>query len=135
MRMPWELAESWKPGDRPIGAVRRPTRRISRRGWLRQHLGKPCPYCGVTMNRSLGWNGPQAPSRDHQVPRSRKGPHVAANILVCCRACNEEKGCLTHEEFAAVRAGLASRYDHVIHRLRGIASNPNARVAREVVDA
>lgn len=94
---------------------------------LRWYLGKPCPYCGVTMNRDRGWNSRDAPSRDHRIPQSRGGKHNAVNITVCCRMCNEEKGSLDPEEFTAVRAGLASRLDHRWHAERSRAMNPRAR--------
>jgi 5-methylcytosine-specific restriction endonuclease McrA len=82
-----------------------------------------CPYCGVTMNRDRGWNSPQAPSRDHRVPRSRGGTDRPENILVCCRMCNEDKASLTTEEYMAVRAGNASRLDHIWNAQRSVAMN------------
>lgn len=85
--------------------------RVKRAQHLRTALGEPCPYCGVTMNRDNGYHSPQAPSRDHRVPVWRGGSERRANIIIVCRGCNEEKGCLTSEEYMAVRAGLACRLD------------------------
>lgn len=121
MRMPWELAEGWQPGD-PIIGMKARTRSRSQ-GWLRLHLGKPCPYCGITMHRDAGWNSPQAPSRDHKIPLSRGGPDTRENMIVCCRGCNEDKGSLTPEEYIAVRAGIASRLDKIIHARRSLEMN------------
>jgi 5-methylcytosine-specific restriction endonuclease McrA len=92
------------PGRRPLGRQRR-------------YIGKPCPYCGVTMTRRSGHLANTAPSRDHLIPFSRGGLNVTENIIVCCRGCNEDKGKLTAEEYAAVRAGLASRLDPWYDRL------------------
>lgn len=123
-RFPEELPERWVPGSRPIGARHRPLRRSMR---LNGHIGKPCPYCGVTMNRDRGWNSPDAPSRDHRIPLARNGPDTRDNIVICCRRCNEEKGCLTPEEFAAVRAGIACRLDHIWNARRSVEMNPQSQ--------
>lgn len=128
MRMPWELAEG---PPSLIGVKSRGPSKFGRR--LRNHLGEPCPYCGVTMNRDGGWDSRQAPSRDHRIPISRGGSNAPENIGICCRRCNEEKGSLTPEEFVAVRAGIASRLDHRWSAERSVAMNPKARAYRERV--
>jgi 5-methylcytosine-specific restriction endonuclease McrA len=94
------------PGRRPVGRQRR-------------YIGKPCPYCGVTMTRREGYLADTAPSRDHLIPICRGGLRVTENMIVCCRGCNEDKGKLTAEEYAAVRAGEASRLDYWYDRLVG----------------
>lgn len=81
-------------------------------GKLLRWEGKPCPYCGIRMTRTQGWGRPCSPSRDHRIPLSRGGPNVPDNLLICCRRCNERKGSLDEEEFAAWKDGLASRLDH-----------------------
>jgi 5-methylcytosine-specific restriction endonuclease McrA len=109
MQMPWEITDK-KPT--PIVGIRE--RGLSSRvgdGRLRRFVGKACPFCGIIMSRRNGFNYPSAPSRDHDIPRSRGGLHVDSNILICCRSCNEDKGSLTANEYRAVRAGLASRLD------------------------
>lgn len=127
MKMPWELAErDWKVGDPPIGVKNRD--HLRSRGWLRRHVGRRCPYCGLTMTRERGWNSQRAPSRDHCIPLSRGGANTLANMIVCCRRCNEDKGSLTQEEYLAVLAGLASRLDHITQARRSREMNPqNAR--------
>lgn len=97
--------------------VRRPSPQSRR---MTPQLGKPCPYCGVTMNRDKGWNSPDAPSRDHKIPRSRGGNNLPNNIVICCRSCNEDKGSLDAEEYMAVLTGLACRIDHIWHARRGL---------------
>lgn len=92
--------------------------RVARR--LHWYFGKQCPYCGVQMSRdSLRL----MPSRDHRIPRSRGGTHTPSNITICCRGCNEDKGSLTVEEYMAVRAGLASRLDHIWNARRSMERN------------
>lgn len=125
MQMPWEIAAlaARQTGDPPVGVNWR-FDRLSR-GRLRRAVGSPCPYCGVTMNRDRGWNGPEAPSRDHRIPRARGGLNVVQNIIICCRRCNEDKGCLTTEEYTAVLAGAASRLDHIWNARRSVEMNRN----------
>lgn len=77
------------------------------RNMLRKH-GKFCRYCDVEMTKDIR---DRAPSRDHIIPLSRGGPDTFENIAMACRACNEEKGSLTAEEYVAWKAGLASRLD------------------------
>ena len=137
MKMPWEISEAAVDRLAPIVGARR--RDLSTRigsGRLKAFLGKHCPYCGVVMNRDRGWNGRQAPSRDHRIPVSRGGAHTIDNLLVCCRSCNEEKGSLLVEEFMAVRAGIASRIDHLWNIRRSVAFNGRAPApAREAAKA
>ncbi len=117
MQMPWEIR------DRPIGAKRRDLSTRFGNGRLHRYLGSQCPYCGVVMNRDGGFNGPQAPSRDHRVPVSRGGQNVPENIIICCRRCNEDKGSLRVEEYQAVLAGLASRLDIIWNIKRSVEGN------------
>jgi 5-methylcytosine-specific restriction endonuclease McrA len=56
--------------------------------------GKPCPYCGVTMDR-------RTKSLDHIVPVSKGGMHSAANVLICCLRCNTRKGSLEFQDWLA----------------------------------
>jgi 5-methylcytosine-specific restriction endonuclease McrA len=51
------------------------------------------------MSDFNGRNDWRAPSHDHVIPRSRGGRNTIANIMICCRRCNQEKGSLTREEF------------------------------------
>ena len=102
MQMPWEISErSYAVRDLTNG---RGT------GKLGRFVGKPCPYCGERMERGLA--GSRAPSRDHRLPTSRGGMHTIANLIVCCRRCNECKGSLDEEEFNAWKDGRVSRLDH-----------------------
>lgn len=78
---------------------------------MAQYVGCVCPYCEGTMARY----GRRAPSRDHKVPRARGGSDHPDNIHICCRRCNEDKGSLDHDEYLAVRAGLATRLDKGRH--------------------
>lgn len=84
---------------------------------LKRFEGKPCPYCRRPMMRAKSHLAARAPSRDHMTPRSRGGTDDPSNILVCCRACNEDKGSLDHVEYLAVLAGTATRIDRHMQRL------------------
>jgi 5-methylcytosine-specific restriction endonuclease McrA len=37
----------------------------------------------------------------HRIPKSKGGTNTLANIDVCCKRCNSEKGSMLPEEFAA----------------------------------
>ena len=52
-----------------------------------------CPYCLQTFPIKDS-------TRDHLVPRSRGGRTEPANIILCCKECNSQKGALTPEEYA-----------------------------------
>lgn len=90
------------------GAIAKLVARHSRRHFLsiKKYRGKLCAYC---RNPMLGrGNASDAPSRDHRFPMSRGGWDVRWNTVVCCRACNERKGHLDEEEYAAVLVDIAS---------------------------
>ena len=111
MQMPWEISERAVTDHETfviVGVRRRDLTTRYGTGRLRRFLGKPCPYCGICMNREKGFHCADAPSRDHRIPISRGGRDLAKNIVICCRRCNENKGALDPEEYMAVRNGIAS---------------------------
>lgn len=61
---------------------------------LRDHHGKPCPYCRRQMNTA---DKRVMPTRDHIVPRRNNGKE----IIICCLTCNAIKGHMMPEEWAA----------------------------------
>lgn len=72
---------------------------------MRKFRGLPCPYCGDPMGTR--GNRPNAPTRDHVVPYS---VDTESDIIVVCRACNEDKGPRTLEQwFAHLVATLDAR--------------------------
>jgi 5-methylcytosine-specific restriction endonuclease McrA len=78
-------------------------------------LMKECPYCLQMLNV-------QNFSCDHEVPVSRGGSYSWANVVVCCKNCNEAKGPLLGDEFVAIM-GLLLTFPmqsklNVIRRLR-----------------
>jgi hypothetical protein len=123
MRMPWEISETAVSNAAIIGLKARDVIGRYGNGRLRRFVGQICPYCLMPMTRIRGCSSPKAPSRDHRVPLCRGGLNVAANILICCRQCNEEKGPLDEEEFAAVREGRAVSLEAWWMRLR-TSNNP-----------
>ena len=52
-----------------------------------------CPYCLKRFPLKYA-------TRDHVQPKSRAGKTEPGNIVLCCRACNNQKGALTPEEYA-----------------------------------
>ena len=52
-----------------------------------------CPYCLKTLPIEVS-------TRDHLIPRSRGGKSYPANIILCCKDCNSQKGALTPDEYA-----------------------------------
>ncbi len=50
-----------------------------------------CLYCGNTYSTS-------ALTRDHVVPRGKGGQDTWCNVVACCKACNQHKGCRTPDE-------------------------------------
>lgn len=76
---------------------------------------RPCPYCGCLVV-------PGQEGVDHRHPISRSGAHRLANLVVCCRPCNERKGALTEGEYRAllalVRAWPPAAQVSILSRLR-----------------
>lgn len=50
-----------------------------------------CFYCGVSVALTTA-------TLDHVIPRARGGPSTDANLVLCCKPCNQEKACQTPEE-------------------------------------
>ena len=50
--------------------------------------GPDCHYCG----RTLSLDGPLYPTKDHIVPRSRRGSNRLRNLVLACMDCNVRKG-------------------------------------------
>jgi len=63
---------------------------------LTDYDGKPCPYCGDTMQTD---SETKYPSRDHIIPRSRGGTDADRNLIIVCNACNYAKGDATLEQW------------------------------------
>jgi hypothetical protein len=64
-------------------------RRVSGDAWS---MSRRCAYCDRPLKRS-------EVSVDHLLPRSRGGDDSPANLVVCCRQCNDAKGNKTVEEW------------------------------------
>ncbi len=50
-----------------------------------------CQYCGTRVSMTTG-------TRDHVLPRSRKGPDTITNVVTACRSCNVRKDNRTPDE-------------------------------------
>lgn len=61
------------------------------------HHNAPCPYCKRRMDRD---HFQLRPTRDHVIPRSRKGTVK----IVCCNKCNGIKGDMMPAEWDAYMA-------------------------------
>jgi len=56
-----------------------------------------CFYCGKALSRRRA-------TKDHVIPRSKGGNDSKQNVVSACHACNQDKGCLTVQEFKMVMA-------------------------------
>jgi 5-methylcytosine-specific restriction endonuclease McrA len=65
-----------------------------------------CHYCGKEVVSVRQRNGVAPPKNtktiDHKIPVARGGRDLLKNYVIACRACNEEKGTLTYEEYLVV---------------------------------
>ena len=51
-----------------------------------------CYYCGIELTIYDS-------TLDHKLPRSKGGGNRRGNLVLCCIACNRDKGTMTAEEF------------------------------------
>lgn len=74
--------------------------------------GPNCRWCGrVTHDPTIvGSTAPDAQTLDHVVPRSRGGAkRDPGNGVIACYACNQDRGSLVVDEWAAVLVVRAER--------------------------
>lgn len=70
---------------------------------MAQHTGVvKCHYCGHKLSRKNH-------TIDHVKPLAKGGKDKKWNKVDACNTCNQEKGCLTVDEFRAVLAFRADR--------------------------
>lgn len=71
-----------------IQRERRKGQELRQSQWWRQQLGQGrCYHCGGSFPR-------EALTMDHLVPLARGGRSTKKNVVVACKPCNNEKGCL-----------------------------------------
>lgn len=58
---------------------------------LARRDGWRCHYCGAL----LGQYGEEEPTVDHFVPWSEGGANALWNLVLSCKACNQDKGSMT----------------------------------------
>lgn len=56
---------------------------------LHESVSGKCFYCGVSVSGRFKPSDPRG--FDHVIPRSKGGIHTIANLVVCCRSCNERR--------------------------------------------
>jgi 5-methylcytosine-specific restriction endonuclease McrA len=61
---------------------------------------RPCSACDEPMIRMP--NERRSLTLDHVIPSSRGGSNHLSNLVGACAECNQDKGSLTGEEYAAV---------------------------------
>lgn len=69
--------------------------------------GKHCQHCGVRVRllyKRRGTLPSDTATLDHIIPRGRDGGDETSNLLLACRRCNQERGCM---EIGAFRELLA----------------------------
>lgn len=64
--------------------------------------GGRCFYCGKPLSFGGG-------TLDHHLPRARGGPSAVYNLVLCCRACNREKGDAVPPDWEGTVCALFSR--------------------------
>ncbi len=67
--------------------------------------GGRCAYCGVDTHRlAKGLSrSPNLATLDHVLPRSQGGPLNAANLVLACQSCNNQRGVMDAQEFCALK--------------------------------
>ena len=88
-----------------------------------KHVGQPCAYCGVPMEApSHTGDKRRQMSRDHAMrPKAWAGRKPERNIVMCCRACNMEKGSRSLPVWLADLLAVGDpRHRHVAVALRAI---------------
>lgn len=76
--------------------------------FLAGHIGKPCPYCGCSMDDV------RHPTRDHVQPKAKGGADEPSNILIVCKPCNQDKADQTIGAFyGAMIAADDPRAEHL----------------------
>lgn len=83
--------------EKPEYAHYRPPEQPHRKKrYTRKHLtGKEvCYYCGAKLN---GYNA----TYDHIIPLSKGGADTFANLVWCCKKCNQRKGSMMPHEWYA----------------------------------
>ena len=93
---------------------------------MASYKGWRCAYCDTVMDGKGG----KAPTRDHVIPKAKGGTSDRANILIVCRSCNGDKGCMSLEMFVRV---LQFQRDSRAERVAAIAAQRStpATVAAE----
>lgn len=54
--------------------------------------GPACRLCGEAVDLEAKWPAPMSPSKDHKIPITRGGMHVADNLQLAHLYCNTSKG-------------------------------------------
>ena len=66
--------------------------------FMRREPGR-CYWCGCILTRG-GTQRPRSRTKDHLTPKARGG-RGGDNKVSCCWSCNQRKGDMTAEEYAA----------------------------------
>lgn len=90
-----------------------PSKPVARTTPLAPWYGKPCPYCGMTMEP----NTRHMPSRDHKKPRVHGGTLAGDNKLVVGKSCNGDKGARTLEQWLRWLTKKGDPRAHIIREL------------------
>jgi hypothetical protein len=81
---------------------RQERKRVAQRKWLsnRYYANNLCHYCRLP---TYLYDGPLQATVDHKIPKAEKRFNHPLNYLLCCRTCNQAKGCMSYEDFVAFR--------------------------------
>ena len=78
----------------------------TRKTWLRRRDGDACHLCGLAMTFARAGRSPDDATIDHIVPKSAGGGDAATNLRLAHKRCNEARGNLSMEEWAARREAV-----------------------------
>ncbi len=72
--------------------------RIYGRALIRRQGGMYCFFCECQCKRTIE-RIPEQGTIDHLIPKSRGGKSNISNLVICCFACNQEKGDTPYIQF------------------------------------
>lgn len=96
-----------------VARERAKARELRNSQWWKNQLARGiCHYCG-------GHFAPNELTMDHVIPVARGGKSDKNNVVPCCHACNQSKGCLTEADKA-----LAEITTDVVREVRSSDGSP-----------
>jgi 5-methylcytosine-specific restriction endonuclease McrA len=64
--------------------------------FVKSHRNSTCLYCESKLTY-------QNATTDHIIPISNCGTNCQVNLIVCCKSCNNERGCIPFMEYLRIK--------------------------------